>query len=519
MPRTGNSGLSGQMFMIGIKGFSLSPEERDLILSRNIGFVILFSRNFASPRQFKKLTREIHSLGKIPPAIFIDQEGGPVVRLGETGGTVISHMGLAATGDIRNSESAGRIIGKEMKSLGVDGVFAPVLDVNSAKENPVIGIRSFSDDPSMVSACAAEFFSGLRRSGVIACGKHFPGHGHTIEDSHFGIPDSVIDEGFLRRINLPPFSRLIQKGIGSLMTAHVRFPLISPEVATFSNYFTRRLLREEMKFHGVLFSDCMEMKSVRDNFKISEIIEGVLESSVDVISVSHSIRFQTDLIDSLAETLRKDTFLTERIEASVRRINALKSGIRPAGFLTRFLPVRLRKNKRKEMKIADASTTVLKNERGLLPMERDCSVLIIDAKKKVHSVNMGNVPDMDLIEESGRRYFPRLKYTRLPESLTFSEPELKEIDISEFVILVDHSWSSRMDPELRAIMNELIGLRDDLILVCANSPFVAESFPAAGTIVLTYGLRQVQSESLFRCLSGKIKPEGRLPVRLNGFAG
>ena len=190
----------GQLFMIGIKDEFLSAEEREFICSNNIGFIILFSRNYSSKDQLVKLTSEIHDLCDTPPFIFIDQEGGPIVRLGEDGSTMISHMGLAATGKKRNARRAGSIIGKEMRALGIDGVFAPVLDVNSHKENPVIGIRSFSDDPDVVAEYGSEFFQGLKKEKILGCGKHFPGHGHTIKDSHLEIPESAIDDKFFPNV-------------------------------------------------------------------------------------------------------------------------------------------------------------------------------------------------------------------------------------------------------------------------------------------------------------------------------
>ncbi len=359
--------MIGQLFMIGVKGTSLSEEERSLIHDEKVGFVILFSRNYKSPGQLRQLTSEIHKLTKPSPLIFIDQEGGPIVRLGEAGSTIVSHMALAATGKKKNAGIAGKIIGKEMRSLGIDGVFAPVLDVNSKPENPVIGIRSFSDDPSIVSEYGTEFFLGLKKGKILSCGKHFPGHGHADADSHLEIPISEIDNNFLSEINLPPFTKLIREGVNSLMTAHVRFPLISDNLATFSPEITVELLRESMNFRGVLFSDCIEMSAVKDNFSSEKVIEGFNISSLDVFSVSHSLSLQKELISLMRSKVEFGEVSASRIYQSLRRVATLKKSIKKRNIWERFRKPSLRKHIKLEKKIARESITVLKKRNRIDP--------------------------------------------------------------------------------------------------------------------------------------------------------
>ena len=503
--------MIGQLFMIGIGGISLSEDEKVLIRNENIGFVILFSRNYSSPEQLRALTSEIHKLASPPPAIFIDQEGGPIVRLGESGSTVVSHMALAATGTKKNAEKAGKIIGKEMRSLGIDGVFAPVLDVNSDKNNPVIGIRAFSDDPNIVSELGARFFRGLKKGKVLTCGKHFPGHGHTIEDSHLKIPVSEIDKKFFSETNLPPFQKLIRKNIHSLMTAHVRFPLISESIATFSPEITIDLLRNTLNFNGVLFSDCVEMSAIRDNFSPDMIVTGFSKSSLDVISVSHSINLQKKLIEMLTAKLKSGDIPVSRLTRSVERVSALKKKIKKRGLLERFRKPVLRRHFEIEKKIANESITLLRNSAGLIPLDTNRKILIIDHKINVHSANTNNKNDSNALFSIGDRYLSGCKILIPQNDHRINEDEKRKILEYDHILVFDHSWSNKPDKQ---IAQEVYKIRTDLILICANNPYIAEKYNDVSTILLTYGSRQVQIEALFNILTGISPPIGKLPITL-----
>ncbi len=505
----------GQLFMVGIKGDSLSVNEEEFLGSNDIGFVILFSRNFSSPENLRKLTYKIHGLGTIPPLIFIDQEGGPILRLGEKGSTVISHMGIAATGKKNNARLAGKIIGEEMKYLGIDGVFAPVLDVNSKADNPVIGIRSFSDNPSVVSRYASEFYKGLQQSNILGCGKHFPGHGHTATDSHLEIPESDIDRKFLLATNLPPFKKLINLGIDSLMTAHVKFPVLSEEISTFSPEITYDLLRDELNFDGVLFSDCMEMSSVKDNYSSEEIIECSFNSSLDVISISHSLSFQKELLNLTKIKIDSGEISYNRIEKSLCRINNLKKNIGKKFYNKNINSRPLRKKIKSERKIANGSITLLKDNIDTLPIPNSSNILILDIKKIGHTANIGQNSKINLTNGIAIDYFKNSNYISWQYKSPITEKMKKQILKCDHLLIIDHSWSSKTENLKKLFFKNIFNIRRNAILICANSPYVADIFKYFETIILTYGFRKVQIEALFRVLSGKSKPQGKLPVTIS----
>ncbi|MEN8154664.1 MAG: beta-N-acetylhexosaminidase [Acidobacteriota bacterium] len=510
----------GQLFLIGIGGEYLTKDEENFIAENNIGFVILFSRNISSPEQVRSLTDHIHSLGKIRPLIFIDQEGGLVIRLGETGSTVISHMGLAATGEKINGKKAASIIGGEMKSLGIDGVFAPVLDVNSEKNNPVIGIRAFSDIPEIVADYGIEFAEGLREEKIIPCGKHYPGHGYVSSDSHLEIPQSEIDIHYLFKINLHPFKKLFDKNIEAIMSAHVFYPEINDEIGTFSQYFTEELLREELGFEGVVFSDCLEMNAVKDNYTEVEILDKILSGGVDVMSISKSLELQKKLYKLLMNKIKNHEIPEGKIESSLERIIRLKEQYMPAEEKKETKnDLKLRVRLKEEIILAEKSITMLRNDLKAVPIPKEKSCLIIDLKKRKHSTDFSTGSSDNRLKDIADKYLVNHKILEMGQIGTGTandkdEKILQKLKKFDHVIIFDFSFSPEMQ-EKKGVINKILSIRKDAILVASESPYIIADFPEAKTILLTYGSRDVQMDALFKILTGEKRPKGKLPVNIS----
>ena len=220
--------MLGQKLVFGFHGTSLTPEFKALIRKYKIGNVILFLRNVESADQLRRLCDEIRALileeTGYPPFIIIDQEGGMVSRLPKDAVNVPGAMALAATGNPENARLASEITIRQLKGLGANFNMAPVLDVNSNANNPVIGVRSFGDDPEAVAAFGCASLAPYRGSGVLCCAKHFPGHGDTAVDSHLGLPRVDKTEQELEALELIPFRRAIAQGVPAIMMSHVLFP-------------------------------------------------------------------------------------------------------------------------------------------------------------------------------------------------------------------------------------------------------------------------------------------------------
>src|SRR3990167_4742128 len=263
----------GQMIMIGLKGEELTKEEEQFLRNYSFGGFILFAHNLKEPKQILSLCRSLWEIEKDPPPfIAIDQEGGRVHRLPAPFTNFPAAAALGRTGNTDLAYRFGLATARELAAVGINLNFAPVLDVHSNPDNPVIGDRSLSSDPRQVATLGWSVIEGLRDGGTIPCGKHFPGHGDTAQDSHLELPVVEKDVTSLQTVELPPFIHACRNQVESLMTAHVLSPSLDPAYpATLSHAIITKLLRQELGYGGVVFGDDFEMEAVRSEKNTSEI--------------------------------------------------------------------------------------------------------------------------------------------------------------------------------------------------------------------------------------------------------
>ena len=317
-----------QMFLVGVGAQELTGEERMAMEHYSFGGFILFGHNCCDPAQILSLTRALWDTGKgLPPFIAIDQEGGRVHRLPKPFIHFPSAARLGETGNAKLAYRAARATAEELAAVGINLDFAPVLDVNSNPKNPVIGDRSFAPDPQKVITFSEQWIHGLRDGGIIPCGKHFPGHGDTDKDSHLDLPlvDRSLDE--LRKVELPPFVNACGNGIESLMTAHVIYRALDPQLpATLSHNIVTGLLREELNYHGVVFGDDMEMKAISDHYGEEETVALCVRAGIDVMLFCHELPRAIHASDFLCSEFEKDPTVRSQVENSYSRITKLKRG-------------------------------------------------------------------------------------------------------------------------------------------------------------------------------------------------
>ena len=317
----------GQMFLIGCQGESLTRDEQLIFAEYQFGGFTLFKRNCAEPAQLVRLCRKLWDSvdSQMPPFIAIDQEGGRVHRLPDA----FTHFpATARIGGKDNPELArrlGRAAAEELKLVGINLNFAPVLDVDSNPANPVIGDRAFGSDPKRVIEIGSSWTQGLRDSGIIPCGKHFPGHGDTETDSHVELPivRKTLDQ--LKTVELPPFAHACRTRIESLMTAHVLYPALDGQFpATLSEPIVTGLLRHQFGYDGVVFSDDLEMKAIADRYGVEETAALAIRAGVDVLLFCHEVAKAIQAFEFLCNESERDPVLRARVEESHRRIAALK---------------------------------------------------------------------------------------------------------------------------------------------------------------------------------------------------
>jgi beta-N-acetylhexosaminidase len=316
----------GQMFLVGLTGEELARDDERFLEEYPFGGFIFFSHNLKSPEQILSFCRSLWEKKKeLPLFIAIDEEGGRVHRLPAPFTHFPPAAALGRTADPDLARRVGRAIARELSSVGINLDFAPVLDVHSNPDNPVIGDRSLSSNPEEVIALGWAFAQGLRAGGVIPCGKHFPGHGDTAQDSHFELPVVKKTVDALMAMELAPFRHACQNQIESLMTAHVLYPALDPEFpATLSPAILQGLLRRTLGYRGVLFSDDLEMKAISAKYGLEEAALLGVAAGADALLFCHDAEKASRALDLLCRRAEEKSSLRERVEESYARIRELK---------------------------------------------------------------------------------------------------------------------------------------------------------------------------------------------------
>lgn len=393
----------GQMITVSAENWNgenftiMEDSVAEIIATSSVGGVILFAENIQDTQQVVSLTTAfqnaaLKSKNKIPLFISTDQEGGEVVRL-KYGTSLPGNMALGATNNAQYAYDAGRILGSELSALGINVDFAPSLDVNTNPQNPIIGLRSYSSDPSIVARLGVQTINGIRSKDVIAVAKHFPGHGDTHTDSHTGLPtvDKSLKE--IESCELVPFKAAIENGVDMIMTAHIQFPQIEKATAvsevtgkevilpaTLSKTIITDILRGKMGYNGIVTTDAMNMGAIADNFTASQACILAINAGVDMLLMpvtladESSARELTDLIGNIKSAVKDGRIKEERINESVKRILQLKEkrlilNYRAPAVENALQAVGSQANHETEDNISTSAITVLKNENNTLPFK------------------------------------------------------------------------------------------------------------------------------------------------------
>jgi beta-N-acetylhexosaminidase len=324
--RDDESALAGRLILAGFDGAELPDRlARDLERGALAG-IVLFARNVESPAQVRRLTDEARRAAGASPApiVAVDQEGGRVVRLREPLTVLPTARALGAIDDPELTERAGRLVGAELRASGFTLDFAPVLDVDTNPDSPVIGDRSYGASPAAVVRHGLAFARGLKDGGVLPCAKHFPGHGRATLDSHLSLPRIDCGRESLEAVELEPFRAWCRTGLGPVMTAHAVYPALDPEQpATASRGIVRGELRERLRFGGAVLSDDLEMGAVGDSGGPSAVAVRALAAGVDGMLVCRSAEVLDEVRDGLARAISSEPGLLRRVEVASSRLAAL----------------------------------------------------------------------------------------------------------------------------------------------------------------------------------------------------
>lgn len=282
--------------MLDVAGLELTAEERDVINHPNTGAIILFSRNYENPQQVTQLIKDIRAARQGEILIAVDQEGGRVQRF-QTGFTRLPPAARYAN-EPEVAEVAGWLMAAELLAVGIDFSFAPVLDVDCGVSE-IIGNRSFSQNAQTATQLASDFRRGMNLAGMAATGKHFPGHGAVALDSHLTLPVDTRELNALKESDLQPFRQLINEGLEAIMPAHVLYSQIDAQPAGFSTFWMQTILRGELGFDGVIFSDDLSMEGAASVGSFADRATLALDAGCDMVLVCNNPNAAQDVLDSL----------------------------------------------------------------------------------------------------------------------------------------------------------------------------------------------------------------------------
>ena len=326
---------AARLFTVGFYGKEVTDDLSRLV-ARGVGGVIFFSRNVGLPTEVAETTSAIKRGAGRPLFIALDQEGGQVSRLRQGFTEVPPMRAIGVTGSAALARDVGALIGREVRAVGFDMNYAPVLDVDTNPANPIIAARSFGRTPELVSELGVALAAGLESVGVAACGKHFPGHGDTSQDSHLELPRLPHSLERLEQVELKPFAAAVKAGIPSIMTAHVIFePLDSVYPATMSREVLHGLLREKMGYEGLIVTDDIEMRAIADNYGVVETVVRGLNAGVDHFLCCHTADVAHQAIEAVVHAVENGTVSRETLATANRRI---------ASFTQRYATPALPKN-------------------------------------------------------------------------------------------------------------------------------------------------------------------------------
>ncbi|OBZ74417.1 Beta-hexosaminidase [Grifola frondosa] len=459
----------GQHFVFGFHGYEVSDDIRTLIRDYYLGNVILMKRNVQSISQVHDLVRQLQLIAEEsghskPLMIGIDQENGLVSAFSSTsaGTQFPGAMALAATGSPELVEEVSAATGKEMRLAGINWAYSPVADVNSDPRNPVIGVRSFGDDPLEVARYVKAVSKGLTSAKVAPSAKHFPGHGNTHVDSHVGLPRIITSKEKLAATELVPFQALVDAGIATIMTGHMALPWVTGDdmPCSLSKVIASNLLREEMGFRGVIVTDCLEMEAVAGRYGSEGGAFFSLQAGADIIMICHRFDRQVGALNEAYAAVENSRISINALVTSSRRIGALKDAFAGTwedvlGTLDVEQVARLKmEHKLLSRRAYAAAVSLIRDKPGVLPLSKGNSTILFTPR--MESIN----PAVDDAEGNLRDEEGRLQNTAGPSYQAFAASVAQHAPVQHVVYAPNDEISEALKDSARSASSIIFATRN-----------------------------------------------------------
>jgi beta-glucosidase-like glycosyl hydrolase len=491
------------------------------------------SAALGDPLAVASLLNRLQAVAPVPLLNTGDFEAGVGFRL--AGATAFPrNMAFGAAGDEKLVYEAGRITGVESRAIGVHVAFAPVVDVNNNPRNPVINTRSYGQDPAHVARLGSAYVRGLQAGGVLATLKHFPGHGDTDVDSHLGLPVVRQPRTRLEAIELVPFRAGIEAGAAGVMTAHIEWPALDPTPATpstLSRPIVTGLLRTEMNFDGLVYTDSMHMQAVVDLLSPGEAAVRAVEAGNDIVLHSPDDRAA---FEAIRAAVGQGRIAPDRIAASAERI--LRAKARLGLHRTRTVDLEAvpalvggRAHRAMAEEASRRSLTLLKDEHAHVPLRLAPDTQVLYLSVLDYPAGWGVASPSRTFAPELRNRWPNVTAVELSDRSTANEIDLVRTGASHHdaviasVFVRTAAYSGRMDlaPSLSRLLKDLVPITEargaPYIAVFFGNPYVATALPGLPAMLLTFDIHDLPERAAVQALAGEAAIEGRLPIALPGL--
>ncbi|MGH9456667.1 MAG: glycoside hydrolase family 3 protein [Thermoanaerobaculia bacterium] len=475
------------------------------------------------------LLERMQRLSEVPLLITADLEGGlGYVSRGAT--RLPLAMAIGATGNPDFARRAGEIAASEGRAVGIHVNYYPVVDVQNNPRNPIINIRSFGEDVESVSAMARAYIDGAQSAGQIATAKHFPGHGDVAQDSHLELPVLKLDRERLERIELPPFQAAIDSGVEAVMSAHIWVPAFEEREgipSTLSRAVMTDLLRGEMGFEGLVFTDAMDMRGVSAHFEVGDATVRAIEAGADVVifppdlDVAHA---------AVVAAVRSGRLSEARLDTSVRRILEAKAkvglhrgtGVDPLA-VSSIVGSEAHRDAAQEM--MDAAVTLVRNENGAVPLRGSEDMAVLHVNLLDRSTGWREGPVGNVFADELRRRFPRTVTVQIDDRSGAEEiaavrkmAQLADaVVVNGFIRVAAYKGSIDMTPGQLELLRHMAGLEKPFVFTLFGSPYLLAAVPELPSYILTYDTHPAAERAAVRAITGEIPFRGKLPVSIPGL--
>jgi len=504
-----------QMFMVTLHGAQMTEVGAAFLRDWQPGAVVLFTSNIGTPQAMTRLTnayqQTITDAGGVPLLISVDQEGGVVQRLTDGFTILPSPLLVTATGDAEVAQQVGQMVGEELAAVGINMNLAPVADLETNRENPIIFRRSPGSDPRLSGEAVANFALGLQNRNVLATLKHFPGHGETTVDSHAELPIVSLDRERLESVEIEAFREGIDAGVAAVMVAHIWYPALEPEEnlpASLSRNIITGILRDELGFQGIVLTDAMDMGAIDTQYGYANAAIRAIKAGVDIVSPGPGIGLetQTQMIQAVIDAVRSGEIPESRIDESVQRILDTKArfGIldwQPLDENTASERINLTQHEQIIENLFRSSVTIAYDTHNFIPLTADRRIAIIFLATRAQ------------IQQECAQYNPNIRWVGVGD-----EPSDEQIGWA----VEAANWSDTAvvftqnaiyNERQQALVNALP--QEKTIAVAIFSPYDWQTYPNVAGYVATYSPMRPAVPAACAVLFGAIPAKGQLPVTLS----